>query len=209
MRYPILTAEEAAALIENGECIGLSGFTEAGAVKVVPKAIAERAKAEHAAGRPFTLKVMCGASNSPAVDGELAQAECVSMRMPYMSCPHTRAQINKAEVPYIEPHISLFAQNMRYGIIPRVNTAIVEVCDVTDDGKLVFTMSQGSSADFCLMADRIILELNTYHKPCLADIHDIFIPEDPPNRTPIPLVAPEEKIEVLVHFLHGFIAHGQ
>lgn len=194
MRYPILTAEEAAALIENGECIGLSGFTEAGAVKVVPKAIAERAKAEHAAGRPFTLKVMCGASNSPAVDGELAQAECVSMRMPYMSCPHTRARINNAEVPYIEPHISLFAQNMRYGIIPRVHTAIVEVCDVTDDGKLVFTMSQGSSADFCLMADRIILELNTYHKPCLADIHDIFIPEDPPNRTPIPLVAPEEKI---------------
>lgn len=134
MRYPLLTAEAAAALIQNGECIGLSGFTEAGAVKVVPKALAERAKAEHAAGRPFSVMVMCGASNSPAVDGELAQAECVSRRMPYMSCPRTRAQINNAELPYIEPHISLFAQNMRYGIIPRVNTAIVEVCDITDDG---------------------------------------------------------------------------
>ncbi|MBE6435947.1 MAG: succinate CoA transferase [Akkermansia sp.] len=194
MRYKNLTAEEAAAMIEDGECIGVSGFTEAGAVKVVPKAIAEKAKAEHAAGRPFKLKVMCGASNSAAVDGELAAAEAVSMRMPYMSCPLTRAQINNAEVSYQDPHISLFAQNMRYGIIPRVKTAIVEACEVTDDGKITFTMSQGSSADFCLLADRIIIELNSYHKPCLKEIHDIFIPEDPPNRIPIPLVAPEEKI---------------
>ena len=98
MRYKILTPEEAAEFIEDGECIGVSGFTEAGAVKVVPRAIAEKAKVEHAAGRPFKLKVMCGASNSAAVDGELAAAEAVSMRMPYMSCPHTRAQINNAEV---------------------------------------------------------------------------------------------------------------
>lgn len=48
--FPILTPDEAASLIKNGETIGFSGFTPAGAAKVVPKALAARAKAEHAAG---------------------------------------------------------------------------------------------------------------------------------------------------------------
>ena len=46
--YPILTPEEAAALIQNGETIGFSGFTPAGSPKAIPRALAERAKAEHA-----------------------------------------------------------------------------------------------------------------------------------------------------------------
>lgn len=60
--FPTLTPDEAASLIKNGETIGFSGFTPAGAAKVVPKALAARAKAEHAAGRPFKVAVVTGAS---------------------------------------------------------------------------------------------------------------------------------------------------
>ena len=74
MRYTSLTPEEAAELIHDGDCIGMSGFTNAGAPKVMPTAIAQRAKAEHAAGRPFKLTVMTGASTSTLVDGVLAEA---------------------------------------------------------------------------------------------------------------------------------------
>lgn len=40
----IVTAEEAAALISNGDVVGMSGFTRAGDAKVVPMALVERAK---------------------------------------------------------------------------------------------------------------------------------------------------------------------
>ena len=50
--YPILTPEEAAALIQNGETIGFSGFTPAGAPKAIPRALAERRPILHCQGRP-------------------------------------------------------------------------------------------------------------------------------------------------------------
>lgn len=40
----VKTAEEAAALIHDGDIVGMSGFTRAGDAKVVPLALAERAK---------------------------------------------------------------------------------------------------------------------------------------------------------------------
>ena len=43
MTFPILTAAEAASLIHNGQNVGFSGFTPAGAPKAIPLAIAERA----------------------------------------------------------------------------------------------------------------------------------------------------------------------
>ena len=60
--FPILSAEEAAAMIQNGQTIGFSAFTSAGAAKAVPVALAERAKAEHAAGRPFKVGVLAPAA---------------------------------------------------------------------------------------------------------------------------------------------------
>ena len=40
MRYKLISAEEAASFISNGDLVGFSGFTPAGAPKVVPGAIA-------------------------------------------------------------------------------------------------------------------------------------------------------------------------
>ena len=44
--FPILTAEEAAELIQDGHNIGFSGFTAAGAAKAVPYALAQKARRE-------------------------------------------------------------------------------------------------------------------------------------------------------------------
>ena len=62
MKYKIMTAQEAASLIENGNTCAVSGFTPAGALKAIPAAIAAKAEAEHAAGRPFAINVISGAS---------------------------------------------------------------------------------------------------------------------------------------------------
>ena len=62
MEFNKITAAEAAALVENGHTIGLSGFTPAGAPKCTPAEIAKKAEAEHAAGRPFKISIITGAS---------------------------------------------------------------------------------------------------------------------------------------------------
>ena len=49
-KFTYLKAAEAAEQIQNGQTVAFSGFTPAGAPKDVPKAIAARAVALHAAG---------------------------------------------------------------------------------------------------------------------------------------------------------------
>ena len=53
MGFNKITAAEAAALIQNGDTIGLSGFTPAGVPKSVPAEIARKAEKDHAEGKEF------------------------------------------------------------------------------------------------------------------------------------------------------------
>ena len=68
----VMSAAEAAALIEPGSNIGMSGFTGAGYPKALPEALAARIEAEHAAGHPFRVSVWTGASTAAELDGALA-----------------------------------------------------------------------------------------------------------------------------------------
>ncbi len=194
MNFKKLTPEEAAALIENGEIIGTSGFTAAGSPKVIPIAIAEKAKAEHEEGRDFKISLYTGASTSEFCDGALAAAKAMYHRYPYQSTPTLRKAINNCEVEYADMHLSVMAQYVRYGYLPRPTTAIIEASAITDDGEITLTTAGGNSATYCDMCDRIFIELNTYHRPELAAMHDVYMPLDPPNRKPIDVLTPSTRI---------------
>jgi acyl-CoA hydrolase len=56
-KYPKLTAEEAAELIDHKETVAFSGFTAAGSAKVVPMAIEDLAKKIHAKGAIIILNI--------------------------------------------------------------------------------------------------------------------------------------------------------
>src|SRR5262245_21371451 len=96
--FPILTAEEAADLTPHGATIGFSGFTAAGAAKAIPRALAQKARREHAAGRDFRVAVLTGASTGRSLDGALAAAEAIEFRTPYQSDATLRKQINAGQV---------------------------------------------------------------------------------------------------------------
>jgi acetyl-CoA hydrolase len=189
-----LTAAEAAALIQDGQTVGFSGFTSAGAAKAVPLAIAERAKAEHMAGRQFRIGVIAGASTGPSLDGALAAAEAISFRTPYQSEPALRAMINDGKVQFFDMHLSMMPQAIRCGHLGRVDYAVVEACDVTDGGGIVPTNSVGASPTFCRMATKVIVELNRRHPPTLFGMHDIYEPADPPHRREIPVYSVSDRI---------------
>jgi propionyl-CoA:succinyl-CoA transferase len=191
---PKLSAAEAAALIQNRQTVGFSGFTCAGAAKAVPLALAERAVAEHRAGREFRIGVMAGASTGPSLDGALARADAVSFRTPYQSDPELRTLINEAKVQFFDMHLSMMPQAIRYGHLGRVNWAVVEACDVTAGGGIVLTTSVGASPTFCRVADKVIIELNRRHPPTLFGLHDIYEPADPPYRREIPIFSVSDRI---------------
>ncbi|MCX7868366.1 MAG: succinate CoA transferase [Terrimicrobiaceae bacterium] len=188
MNYARLTDEEAAALITHGETIGFSGFTPAGAAKAIPTALAAKARAEHAAGRPFQVGVVTGASTGDSLDGELARAEAIAWRTPYQSNKHLRQAINSGATRFFDMHLSTLPQAVRYGFLGRFHWAVVEAASVSPDGKIVPTTSVGASPTFCRCAERILVEINRFHPEKLYGFHDIYEPKDPPYREPIPLV---------------------
>lgn len=193
MSYKMMTAAEAASLINDGDVVGFSGFTPAGAPKVVPNAIAERAEAEHAAGRPFKIGMYTGASTGDMLDGALARANAVLFRTPYQSSKDLRTRINAQEAHYFDMHLSHEAQELRYGFLPHPKFAIVEACDLTDDGEIVPTSGVGILPTICRLADHIIVELNETTPKELRGIHDIYEPQDPPMRQAIPVYSVSDR----------------
>lgn len=192
--YPKLTAEEAAAFIKNGQIVGFSGFTPAGTPKAIPAAIAQRAEAEHAAGRPFKIGVITGASTGPSLDGLLTKADAISFRTPYQTNNDLRKGINSGKVSFFDMHLSQLPQNVRYGFLGKVSVAVIEASDLTADGEIVLTAGVGATPTFAFLADQIIVELNSKHPKALRGFHDIYQPLDPPHRREIPIYKPSDRI---------------
>ena len=200
--FPILTAEEAAAMIQNGQSIGFSAFTAAGAAKAVPVALAERAKAEHAAGRSFKVGVLTGASTGPTIDRALAEAEAISFRTPYQQDTALRALINSGEVHFFDMHLSTLPQNVRYGFFGPVHWAVVEASDLTAGGGIQLTSSVGATPTFLSRAEKVIIELNAHHPSGLLGMHDIFEPQDPPTRQELSINHPSDRIGAPICTVH-------
>lgn len=192
--FPTLSADDAAALVNDGQTLGFSGFTPAGAAKAIPKALAARARGEHEAGRPFKVAVVTGASTGDSLDGELARADAISWRTPYQSNKYLRDSINQGRTRFFDMHLSQLPQFVRCGFLGTFDWAVVEACDVTADGQIVLTSSVGASPSFLRAAKRVLIEVNRFHSPQLRGFHDIYEPLDPPVRQPIPIVRPSDRI---------------
>lgn len=194
MSLKFITAEEAASIVKNGDRVGFSGFTPAGAPKVVSKAIAEKAIKEHEAGREFKIGVYTGASTGDSLDGELARANAIFLRVPYQSNKDLRANLNSGKTSYVDMHLSNLAQELRYGFLGKIDIAIIEVADITDEGELVLTSGVGICPTIARLADKIIIELNANHPAFIKGLHDIYEPLDPPYRREIPVYSPSDRI---------------
>jgi acetyl-CoA hydrolase len=192
-RFPTRTASEAAALINHGDIVGFSGFTPAGTPKAIPGAIAQKAAGEHEAGRPFQIGVVTGASTGPSLDGRLAAVNAISFRTPYQADPTLRQRINAGETKFYDMHLSMLPQNVRYGFLGKFAWAVIEACEVTDDGQIVLTSGVGASPTFCHSAEKILIELNRHHPSALRGFHDIYEPLDPPHRRHIPIYSPTDR----------------
>lgn len=185
----IVSAEDAAALIKDGMTVGMSGFTRSGDAKVIPYALAKRAKTE-----PFQICLMTGASLGNDIDKALTDAGVLARRLPFQADTTLRKGINAGEVMFIDQHLSHTAEKMRSLQMQPADIALIEATAITEDGGIVPTASVGNSANYVAQAKQIIVELNMTVSPDFEGLHDIYIPAPYPNRQPIPLLRPSDRI---------------
>src|ERR1039457_5006793 len=167
----IMGADEAAALINFGTRIGMSGFTGSGYPKAVPMSLARRISDANLRGQKAQVSIFTGASTGPELDGALAMAGGIQLRLPYQSDPETRKRINAGEMDYMDIHLSHVAQFVEYGFLGKLDVALIEVTAVLEDGRLVPSSSIGNNKTWIDQAERVILEVNSWQPAALEGMH--------------------------------------
>ena len=162
----IMSAEEAAGLIQSGMTLGMSGFTLVGYPKAVPRALA---KSRHAK----ELTVCIGASAGDELDGAMVRAGLVKRRYSYQSNRDMRTAINSGLVGYSDMHISQFPLFVNQGVGPKIDVAVVECTAITEDG-MIPTASVGSTDAVIRAAEKVIVEVNQTLPMGLCGMHDIY-----------------------------------
>lgn len=193
-----ITAQEAAALICNGDTLGVGGFGPAGAPKCITPEIARRARTEHKAGRSFKVNVVTGASIGASCDGELAAADAIDRRFPFSVNAEIRKAYNSGRVRYMDLNLSDNAAHLRQGTTGHIDWGIIEAVEVEDFGdrsRIYLTAGIGIAPTICRLARKgIFIERNSWHSTKVIGLHDIYEIEDHPFRTPVRITQPIERI---------------
>lgn len=189
LHQKVMSAAQAAELIENNMTVGMSGFTRAGEAKAVPKALVERAKLT-----PIKIDLITGASLGNDLDKQLTEAGVLARRMPFQVDNTLRKAINAGQVMFVDQHLSETVEQMRNKQLKRPDIAVIEAVAITEDGHIVPTTSVGNSASFAIFAEKVIVEINTSVSEALEGLHDIYIPTYRPTRTPVPLTKVDDRI---------------
>ncbi|MFG9941053.1 succinate CoA transferase [Pseudomonas aeruginosa] len=155
----VMSAAEAADLIQDGMTVGMSGFTRAGEAKAVPQALAMRAKE-----RPLRISLMTGASLGNDLDKQLTEAGVLARRMPFQVDSTLRKAINAGEVMFIDQHLSETVEQLRNHQLKLPDIAVIEAAAITEQGHIVPTTSVGNSASFAIFAKQVIVEINLAHE---------------------------------------------
>lgn len=194
-RDRLMSAQQAAQFITAGANVGMSGFTGAGYPKALPQAIADIARAEHAAGRDYKINVWTGASTAPECDGVLAEAHAINQRLPFNTDRNMRHEINNGDVNFIDIHLSQVAQMAAFGFLGHMDVAIIEIVGITADSALIPSTAIGNNQTWLDLADKVILEINTTMPLQMEGMHDIDLNAAiPPHRTPINLTRADDRI---------------
>ncbi|RXG62774.1 acetyl-CoA hydrolase/transferase family protein [Candidatus Atribacteria bacterium 1244-E10-H5-B2] len=191
LKKKMMSAKQAAELIEDGMIVATSGFTPAGYPKAVPLALAKRVKQSK---EELQIDLLTGASVGEELDGALTEAGIIARRYPYQTNKLLRNNINSGGIAYADIHLSHFAQQVRYGFFGEIDLAIIEAIAIDEEGNIIPSTSVGVSPTFIDRAKSIIVEINNSQPLELEGIHDIYQPQDPPNRYPIPLIKPGDRI---------------
>ncbi|RXK48060.1 acetyl-CoA hydrolase [Halorientalis pallida] len=183
---PVVDAETATGHVADEATVLTSGFGSVGYPKAVPLALAD-------ADRDLALTVVSGGSTGAEVDVNLVEAGAIARRYPYQARPPAREAANDGSIAFSDRHISTLGDAVQFGGLVDPDVALVEAVAVGEDW-LIPSMSVGQTPAFVDSVDSIVVEVNHAQPRALGQFHDIYRPDIPPNREPVPLSAPDERI---------------
>jgi succinyl-CoA:acetate CoA-transferase len=183
---PVREATAVAADVPADATLVVSGFGSVGYPKAVPQALAE-------SSRDLSVTVVSGGSGGDELDIEMMAAGQVARRYPYQATDIARERINAGEVAFHDRHIARLGDEVAFGGLVDAEIALVEAVAV-GDGWLVPAMSIGPTPDYIAAADRLIVEVNSHPPLAVQQLHDIYRRDDPPDRGPLPLTTPADRI---------------
>lgn len=187
---PLVDAATAAAMIDDDATIAVSGFGSVGDPKAVPKALAS---ATEAGDRNPDLAVVSGGSVGDPLDTALVKADAVSRRYPFVATDTARAAANDRSIAFADHGIAGMSDAVRFGRLVDPDVAVVEAVAVGPDW-LIPSTSVGQTPAYVRAADEVIVEVNTAQPLELARFHDIVVRDPPPDRDPLSLTAPGDRV---------------
>ena len=187
----IAPAEEAAALIQDGMTVAMSGWAMAGYPKAVVEALTRRKKE----GESLSLNLITGA-NVPWLDEKLGGERILAGRAPMIASRTLAAQANGGSLRYVEQQMGRMPRLLRSRSFGKIDVAVVEAKGFDENGNLLPTTSAGITHYLMSGADKIIVEVNRAQPDKLVGLHDLYIPPAPPRAVPIPLVRTNQRIGI-------------
>lgn len=181
-----IAAAEAADRIPTDATVLTSGFGRVGYPKSVPEAIAE-------SERSYDLTLISGGSVGDEIDTALVESDSIERRFPYQATPAAREAINDNRIAFHDRHIAGLADEVQFRQLAESDIAVVEAIAVGEDW-LIPSTSIGQTPAYVEAADELIVEVNRAQPLTLSAFHDVYRPTPPPDREPIPLSAPCERI---------------
>ena len=186
----VITAETAAAAIPDDATVAVSGFGSVGDPKAVPRALA---RAAEAGNRDLGLTIVSGGSVGEPLDTALIEAGGVDRRYPFVATDTARTAANDRSVAFADRGIAGLSDEVRFGRVADPDVALVEAVAVGPDWFIPST-SIGQTPAYVRAADELIVEVNAAQPRELARFHDIVVRDPPPDRGPIALAGPGQRI---------------
>jgi succinyl-CoA:acetate CoA-transferase len=183
---PEQSAEQAARGIPADAVVAVSGFGSVGYPKAVPLALAEN-------DRDLALTIESGGSVGDEIDTALVEAGAVARRFPYQARPAARDAANAGRIAMADRHVAGVGDDVLTGRLPSPDVAVIEAVAVGRDW-LVPSTSVGQTPAFVKAADRLVVEVNDSQPRELGAVHDIYLPDLPPDRDAIPVNEPGDEI---------------
>ncbi|UHQ98585.1 acetyl-CoA hydrolase (plasmid) [Natrinema zhouii] len=183
---PVTDAATATDIVDPGDVVLVSGFGGVGYPKRVPEELAQD-------DRDLSLTVISGGGVGGEIDDALVEADQMARRFPFQTRAVSRAAINAGDVAFHDRHISRFGDEVRLGDFGDPDVAIIEAVAAGKDW-LIPSTSIGHTPSFVAAADRLIIEVNRQQPRVLEHIHDVYQRDLPPNREPIPIEGPVDRI---------------
>ncbi|MDS0295547.1 acetyl-CoA hydrolase/transferase C-terminal domain-containing protein [Halogeometricum luteum] len=183
---PVVDAADAAAHIPTDATVLTSGFGSVGYPKAIPLALAED-------DRDLELTLVHSGNVGEEIDVELVESGAVARRFSYQFSSTAREATNAREIAFSDRNASSIGDEVQYGGLVDPDVAVVEAVAVGEDW-FVPSTSLGQVPAFVEAADALLVELNRAQPLELQALHDIYRPESPPNREPVPLSEPGERI---------------